>query len=92
MLVTLPARLRVVPCSVWARSDPGALLRARHILLGTGDTNRDTACPAGDWGHEQEWLFASVAEGLGNHVWHLQSLDRWSAKSGKGLNIERSRQ
>lgn len=92
MLVTLPARLRVVPCSVWARSDPGALLGARHILLGTGDTNRDIAHPAGDRGHEQEWLFALVAEGIGSHVWHLQSLVRWSAESGEGLNVERSRQ
>lgn len=52
--------------------------------------NGDTARPAGDLGHEQGWLLASVVEGIGSLAWHLQSLVCWSAKSGKGLNIERS--
>ena len=56
MLVTLPAPLGAAPCSVRAHSDPGALLRAphvplgtrtgtQHVPLGTGDANRGGSWP-----------------------------------------------
>lgn len=64
MLVTLPAGLGAVPCSARARSDPGALLRAQHVPLGTQTGTQHVPLGTGDvnrGGSRPRWWRGSAA-------------------------------